>query len=378
MQQIAQKLIQIFYKALIKRFIFLFDPEKVHDRAVGLGEFFGNYAITRKITGAFFKYENEILGQNILNIKFKNPVGLAAGFDKNAELIKITGALGFGFNEVGSITGESCEGNSKPRLWRLVKSKGIIVWYGLKNDGAEKIYNRIKNISVQPNDQVPIGVSIARTNSKEIIGLEKEVSDCIKAFKIFQNFGDYFALNISCPNTCGGTEFHKPENLEPLLQKLSELKITKPIFIKMQPDLSKETIDKIIGLARAYSINGFIASNLTKKRSEMKINGNELEKIDPGKGGISGKPMEHLANNLIKYIYQKTRGEFVIIGCGGIFSAEDAYKKIRLGASLVQLITGMIFEGPQLIGQINYELAKLLKKDGFKNISEAVGIDTKI
>jgi dihydroorotate dehydrogenase len=166
--------------------------------------------------------------------------------------------------------------------------------------------------------------------------------------------------------------------LEPLLQKLSELKITKPIFIKMQPDLSSEIIDKIIELAQTYGIKGFIASNLTKKRGDLKINDQkELEDIDPGKGGISGKPMEHMANTLTKYLYQKTNGKMVIIGCGGIFSAEDAYKKIRLGASLVQLITGMIFEGPQLIGQINYGLVKILEKDGFKNISEAVGVDSK-
>lgn len=377
MQQLIQKLIQFFYKNVTKRIIFLMDPEKVHDRAVVLGKIFGNYSATRKFTAALLRYGNKSLEQNVLGINFKNPVGLAAGFDKNAEMTRIAGPLGFGFEEIGSVTGEPCLGNPKPRLWRLIKSKGIIVWYGLKNDGAEKIYTRLKNLKFD----IPLGISVARTNSKEVIGLEKEIPDYIKSLKIFSQTkapGDYFVINISCPNTCGGAEFHNPENLEKLLKEVSKLKIDKPIFIKIQPDLPKETIDKIIELAGIYGINGFIASNLTKHRKYLKdCDPEELRKVDPGHGGISGKPVEQLANGLIKYIYQKSKGKFVIIGVGGIFSAEDAYKKIRLGASLVQLITGMIFEGPQLIGQINYGLAKLLEKDGFKNISEAIGIDSK-
>ena len=374
MKTTIQKVFGVFYKNLFRRFIFLFDPEKVHDKALDLGKFFGENRGLKKITRFLYGFENPVLEQKILGINFKNPVGLAAGFDKNAELIEICPDLNFGFMEVGSFTGLPCEGNPKPRLWRLTKSKGIIVWYGLKNDGVEKIYSRIKTIK----SEIPIGINIARTNSKEVIGLYKEIPDYKKSFEIFSDFGDYFALNISCPNTCGGAEFHNPKNLEPLLKELSKLKILKPVFIKMPPDLDHETINEIISLARIHGVKGFIASNLTKKRENLKnYNNEELKKIDPGMGGISGKPVEELANNLIKYIYQKTKGEFVIIGCGGIFSAEDAYKKIRLGASLVQLITGMIFEGPQLISQINRGLVKLLKKDGFKNISEAVGIDVK-
>ncbi len=350
------------------------DPEKVHDRAVDLGKIFGNYSATRKFTAMLLEYSNKSLEQNILGIYFKNPVGLAAGFDKNAEMTRIAGPLGFGFEEIGSVTGEPCLGNPKPRLWRLIKSKGIIVWYGLKNDGAEKIYQRLKKAEFD----IPVGISVARTNSTDVIGLEKEIPDYIKSLKIFSagNLGDYFTINISCPNTCGGAEFHNPGNLEKLLKEVSKLKITKPIFIKMQPDLEKETIDKIIELAGLYGIDGFIASNLTKHREYLKnCDPEELKRVDPGHGGISGKPVEQLANDLIKYIYKKGGGKFIIIGVGGVFSAEDAYKKIRLGASLVQLITGMIFEGPQLIGQINYGLAKLLERDGFKNISEAIGAD---
>lgn len=374
MKEFILKINQIIYKSGIRRIIFLFDPEKVHDKALDLGKFFGKNRGLKKITRFLYGFENPVLEQKILGITFKNSVGLAAGFDKNAELIEICPDLNFGFTEVGSFTGLPCEGNPKPRLWRLTKSKGIIVWYGLKNDGVEKIYFRIKNIK----SEIPIGINIARTNSKEIIGLEKEISDYVKGFKKFSDFGDYFALNISCPNTCGGAEFHNHKNLTLLLKKLSKLKISKPVFIKMPPDLSEPKIDGIIDLARKYKIKGFIASNLTKNRKVIKnYCSDDLEKTDPGVGGISGKPVEELANNLIKYIYQKTKGEFVIIGCGGIFSAEDAYKKIRLGASLVQLITGMIFEGPQLISQINRGLVKLLKKDGFKNISEAVGVDVK-
>jgi dihydroorotate dehydrogenase len=184
-------------------------------------------------------------------------------------------------------------------------------------------------------------------------------------------------INISCPNAFGGQPFTDPQKLGQLLQEISKLPKTKPIFLKMPPDLSISNIDQIIELARQFKIDGFICTNLTKDRIELSIKEKIKENLPTDKGGISGKVIERLSDDLIKYIYSKTKGEFVIVGCGGIFSAGDAYRKIRLGASLLQLITGMIFEGPQLIGEINHGLVRLLKKDGFKNISEAVGADNK-
>lgn len=364
------KVSEFFYKKILRRILFLRDPEKTHDFILSRGAFLGRSPVGQKFVSFLLNYENPALEQNIFGIRFKNPVGLAAGFDKNAQLTQIIGDVGFGFTEIGSVTARPCAGNPKPRLWRLKKSKGIIVNYGLKNDGAKIIYDRLKNLKFN----LPIGVSIARTNSPEVVGLEKEIADYAESFKIFENLGDYFALNISCPNTCGGMSFAEPANFEKLLRELNKIEIKKPIFVKFPPDISLAAADKILDLCRNFSIiKGFIISNLTKNREIVKANREELEKIDKGVGGISGKAMEELSNNLISYVYKQTGGDYVIIGCGGIFSAEDAYKKIKLGANLVQLITGMIFEGPQLIGQINKGLVKLLKKDGFKNISEAVG-----
>lgn len=374
MKFIFLKIFQIIYKSGIRRIIFLFDPESAHNGAAALGEFFGKFPATRKFTGFFFGYENEMLEQEILGIKFKNPIGLAAGYDKNARMTQIVGDLGFGFEEVGSVSDKPSSGNPRPRLWRLVKSKGLIVWNGLANDGAGIIQRRLENLKFS----VPLGISMVKTNSPDVVSLEEAVPDVIKGFKTLSGIGSFFTLNISCPNTEGEGLFYNSRNLEILLKELQKLKITKPIFIKMPPDLQSGAVDGIIAVSRKYGIKGFVLSNIVKNREIMKnYNAKELEKIDPGKGSISGKPVEELSNNLIKYVYRKTQGEFIIMGCGGVFSAEDAYKKIRLGASLIQLITGMIFEGPQLMSQINYGLVKFLKRDGFKNISEAIGIDVK-
>ena len=365
--------IGLFYRGVLKKIFFKIDEEKMHDRMTRFGKILGSNIFTRKLTSLCLNFSDPMITQNIRGITFKNPVGLAAGFDKNAELTKIVPSVGFGFMEVGSITGEPCEGNLKPRLWRLPKSRSIIVYYGLKNDGAEAVSKRLTNKKFR----IPVGISIAKTNSPETIDPEKGIADYVKAARAFLNIGDYLTINISCPNAYGGQPFNDPRLLEKLLAEIVKLNITKPIFLKMPPDLALETIDKIVALADRYNISGFICANLTKNRNNPKIMNDEISRVPKDKGGISGKPTEDMANKLISYIYKKTGEKYVIIGCGGIFSAEDAYKKIRLGASLLQMITGIIFEGPQVISQINLGLCELLKKDGFKNISEAVGADLK-
>ena len=336
-----------------------------------VGKMLGGFALTRKLTSGLFNYQNPMLEQTVLGIKFKNPVGLAAGFDKDAQLTKILPEVGFGFEEIGSVTGERCEGNPKPRLWRLPKSKSLIVYYGLKNDGAEAISKRLQGAKFV----FPIGISVAKTNCKETVETEAGIADYLKAYKAFQNIGDYYTINISCPNAFGGQPFTDPQKLERLLQEISKLPKTKPIFLKMPPDISHNQIDAIISLAEKYKIDGFICTNLTKERDLPSFKEKIKDELPTDKGGLSGKVVEGLADEMIKYIYKKTGGQFVIIGLGGIFNAEDAYRKIRAGVSLVQLITGMIFEGPQLIGEINRGLVELLQKDGFKNISEAIGVD---
>ncbi|MFA5792510.1 MAG: quinone-dependent dihydroorotate dehydrogenase [Candidatus Gracilibacteria bacterium] len=354
--KIRNTVIHFLYVHILKHIFFAMDPEFIHDLFTFVGQILGSNPFTRVLNRLMFSYQNKMLEQTILGIHFKNPIGLAAGFDKNALLTKIMPEVGFGFEEIGSITGEPCEGNPKPRLWRHKEFKSLRVYYGLKNDGAEKIAHRLNHKKFK----IPIGVSVAKTNCSLTVDTEKGIMDYAKAFKAFAKIGAYFTVNLSCPNAFGGQPFTDATRLDSLLRKLDRITTRKPVFLKLSPDLSEQEINIIIGVAKKHKVHGFICTNLTKKHMY-------------GNGGLSGKAVEEMATKQIAYIHSKTKGKFVIIGCGGIFTAQDAYKKIRAGASLLQLITGMIYEGPQSISSINLGLVELLKNDGFKSISEAVG-----
>lgn len=363
------KITRFIYTNLLKPVFFSIDPETVHDCITITGRILGRSNISRKVTSMLFSYSHKSLEQKILGIKFANPVGLAAGFDKDAYLTKILPFVGFGFTEIGTITGEYCKGNPKPRLWRLKESKGLVVYYGLKNDGCEKIAARLKGEKFT----IPVITSIGKTNSQNTADTDTGIRDYVKAYKEFTRIGHIFDINISCPNAFGGTPFSDPQKLHKLLAQIDKIPTKKPVFLKMPPDLTDSQLEGILKAVKKHKIAGFICSNLTKDRKNraLKI----LDKEIPEHGGISGKVVKDLSDDLIRRIYRKTKGKYVIIGCGGIFTAEDAYKKIKLGASLVQLITGMVFEGPQVIGEINRGLVRLLQKDGYKNISEAIGIE---
>lgn len=356
-----------FYK-IIRPFLFLFNPEKIHNVAVFLGRVCGSNFLTRLKLKILFYYKNEKLQQDILGIRFNNPVGLAAGFDKECVLMKILPSLGFGFEEVGSITALPYEGNPKPRLKRLLKDNAIIVNYGLKNRGARFLKKRLFNKKFK----IPIGVSIAKTN-KPFKSDKEKILDWVKGVKIMKDTGDFLVINLSCPNICDPKTPQEPSFVRKLISELERIKIEKPLFLKLSADISLYYTDEIIEIAKKYDfVKGFILTNLAKNRNILKLKTSK-EIYSKYSGGISGKPIQNLSDELIKYIYKKTKGRYVIIGCGGIFTAEDAYRKIKNGASLVQLVTGMIYEGPGVVKNINKGLVKLLEKDGYRNISEAVG-----
>ncbi len=359
------------YKRVLKPIFFRADPETVHDNMTRVGKALGGFTLGQKVTRGIFGYTHSVLAQEVFGISFKNPIGLSAGFDKNAELTDILPSVGFGFAELGSITGEKCEGNPKPRLWRLPQSQSLVVYYGLKNDGCEAISLRLSKKLLKKKFVIPMGMSVAMTNCQANLDIEKAVQDYAKAFRTMEPVADYITVNISCPNTLGGQPFVIPENLEKLFAILDTIPTTKPIFIKLSPDLSETDIDAILNVVRSHRVHGIICTNLTKKRDNPKI----LDTHIPQKGGLSGKVVQELADNLLKYIYKKEGKRFVLVGCGGVTNAEDAYKKIRLGATLVQMVTGMIFEGPQVISEINRRLVELLERDGFTNVSQAIGID---
>ena len=349
------------YRSCIKKICFTQDAEQVHNFFVKTGARMGKSPLLKRLTSAAFSFHHPALEQTLCKVHFANPVGLSAGFDKNAELLHILPKFGFGFAEVGSITALPCKGNSGKRLARLPKQKSIWVNLGLNNQGAKAIAQRLKKYSFD----ISFGISIAKTNCKETCNTEVGINDYLASLRCFSknNIGDYYTLNISCPNAYGGQPFHEPNLYEQLLKKVSKMKIKKPIFVKLSPDIKKSRINKIIVISKKYGVSGFICTNLTKKHEGKS-------------GGISGKAVEKGANALLKYVAEKTKGKYILIGAGGIFSAEDAYKKIKLGAHLVQLITCMIYQGPQLISEINQGLVRLLQKEGYSSISQAVGKET--
>ena len=357
------------YANILKPVLFKLDAERVHDSITFLGKHLGKIMITKSVIRKLFHYKNGVLQQNILGITFPNPVGLSEGFDKDANLVNILDDVGFGFMQVGSVTLKAYAGNAKPRLYRLPKSNGIVVNYGLKNIGVDNIIDKLKDFN---NSNFPISVSVAKTNSKETVNTKDGINDYYECLKKLNKagVGDFYTVNISCPNVFGGEPFTTPDRLNMLLTKLMSIKVKKPLFIKMPINLKWSEFNKLLIIIIKHKVQGVIIGNLTKVKDMNLIKDEIPNNI---KGGISGKPTEKLSNELIGKTYRNYSDKLKIIGVGGIFSAEDAYQKIKLGASLVQLITGMIFNGPQLIGDINCGLARLLKKDGYKNISEAIG-----
>lgn len=355
------------YRRVAKPFFFRVEPETMHDRMTHVGQSLGRHAWTRSLTRAAFTYQHPMLEQTIHGVAFPNPVGLSAGFDKDALLVDILPSVGFGFAEVGSVTGEPCAGNPGPRLWRLPKSQSLVVYYGLKNDGAEAVCARLRGKTFP----IPIGVSVAKTNNRATCDVPTGIADYAKAFTCATDVASYITVNISCPNTFGGEPFTDPARLDALLTRLDQIPTDKPIFIKLSPDLTFSTVDQLLDVAGRHRIHGVICTNLTKVRANERIK----DATVPEQGGLSGKVVEPLANKLIAHVYKRAGERLTIIGCGGVFTAEDAYKKIRLGASLVQLITGMIYRGPQTISEINQGLVRLLRRDGLASISEAVGLE---
>lgn len=361
----------LFYKYVLSKIIFLFNSEVAHNVMVNMGELFGKIFFVKQLIALLFSTKSNVLSQNIKGISFENPIGLAAGFDYQGKFTQILPSIGFGFGTVGTITNMPYVGNPKPRLARLFKSKSLMVYKGFKNYGIEVISKKLKKMKFD----IPIGLSIGKTNFRKDTMTQKDaIKDIMSAFKVAEKYelkNSYYELNISCPALFGKVTFYTPKNLQELLENVDKLNIQKPIFIKMPISKSDEQISDMINVIIKFKISGVILGNTQTNRNDKGFVKEELKKFPVG--GFSGKPTFVRSNELIKLVFQKYGKKLIIIGCGGVFSGRDAYEKIKLGASLVQLITGLIFEGPQLAGQINSDLITLIKKDGFKNISQAIG-----
>ncbi len=345
--------------SIIKRILFLFDPEKVHYFI------FDFLRIYLKIPGVKYfwkrmhKVESPLLETVVAGIKFPNPVGLAAGLDKNALLINELASSGFGFIEIGTVTPVGQPGNDKKRLFRLIPDEAIINRMGFNNDGADVVVERLKKIK----PECIIGGNIGKN---KVTPNEEATSDYIKCFNVLEPYVDYFVVNVSSPNTPNLRELQEKGPLTELLSTLQDEKkkrnSSKPIFLKIAPDLTDSQLDDIIEIVSETKIAGVIATNTTISREGLTTPKEKLEEI--GMGGVSGKPLTKRSTEVIRYLHQKSNGSFPIVGVGGIHSAEDAIEKLNAGASLVQIYTGFIYEGPKLVKRINKAILENRKKNG--------------
>ncbi len=358
------------YKS-IRPYLFSFEPETVHDGLRALAEIISAFSVDYFIE-RFYHFEHPLLQTTVAGMQFKSPVGLAAGFDKNAEMLPLMKSLGFGFLEIGSVTAKATKGNPKPRIFRLPDDEAVINRIGLSNIGVEKITKRLG----KKKSTLPIGVNIAKTNDSSIIG-KNAIEDYFFSYEKAIGVCDYIVLNISCPNTGDGKTFENPDSLDELLSAIQcrsmGRNISKPLFLKISADLPFDKINGLIEVAQKYNVTGYVVSNTTLDRKGLQTDQQTLVNI--GNGGLSGAPLRKKSTDLIRYIY-KNFGQPIIIGVGGISSAEDAYEKIKAGASLVQIYTSLIYQGPSVVRTMNMGLVSLLEQAGYKSVQEAVGSET--
>jgi len=341
------------YKLFIRRFLFLFDPEKIHYFTFSLIRFLCKVPFFSAIFRAMYLIEDKRLERNLFGITFKNPVGLAAGFDKNAVLYNELANFGFGFIEIGTVTPIGQEGNPKKRLFRLKDDQGIINRMGFNNDGLETAIEQLK----KNKGKLVIGGNIGKNTQTSPQNYTNDYEEC---FKGLHPYVDYFVLNVSCPNVGSHEKLNDKEYLLELILAIQNLNLLeptqKPILLKIAPDLNNNQLDEIIEIVAETKIDGIIASNTSTSRSGLKASKKQLLEI--GNGGLSGLPIKEKSTRVIKYLKDTSNKAFPIIGVGGIHSAEDALEKIEAGADLVQIYTGFIYEGPGLIKQINKALLK--------------------
>ena len=339
------------YKLFIRPFLFLFDPEKIHYVTFSLIRFLCKVPLMAFVFRWIYKIEDKRLERTLFGITFKNPVGLAAGFDKNAVLFNELANFGFGFIEIGTVTPKGQEGNPKKRLFRLKDDQGIINRMGFNNDGLEIAIQQLK----KNKGKLIIGGNIGKNTQTTSALYTRDYELC---FKGLHPYVDYFVLNVSCPNVGSDAKLNDKSYLIELILAIQKLNnqeiIQKPILLKIAPDLNNNQLDEIIELVAETKIDGVIASNTSTTRNNLKASDRLLKEI--GNGGLSGQPIKELSTRVIKYLAQNSNKAFPIIGVGGIHSAQDALDKIEAGADLVQIYTGFIYEGPGLIKQINKAL----------------------
>jgi len=335
------------YKLLLRPILFAIDAETVHHLVANLLKNFSKFPGGKSILGFQYRYEAPTLERKILGLRFKNPVGLAAGFDKDAKLIDELALLGFGFIEIGTVTPKGQAGNEKPRLFRLPQDQALINRMGFNNEGVHAAVERLK----MRKSGVIVGGNIGKN---KLTANEKALDDYRYCLDALDPYVDYFVVNVSSPNTPGLRELQEKEPLQKLLTSVKQLALSKPrpkpVLLKIAPDLSSGQLDDIVDILRATNVDGIIATNTTISRAGLNTITEDLERI--GAGGLSGKPLQGRSTEVIRYLRQRLGEGFPIIGVGGIMSPQDALEKIKAGADLIQIYTGFIYEGPAFVKHI--------------------------
>ena len=328
---------------ILRNFLFLFDAELIHEFSVKFIKVFFNIPLSKTIIRKLFVVNHYSLEKKLFGLTFKNPVGLAAGFDKNAESYREFSNFGFGFIEIGTVTPLSQPGNPKKRIFRLVEDKSLINRLGFNNKGVEAVAENLKR-----KRDIIIGANIGKNFFTENVDAH---DDYLKCLTDLHDLVDYFAVNISSPNTKGLREFHDKKLLRPLLEKLvnknNDMKNSKPLLLKISPDTNNQQLDIIIQLVLELKLDGVIATNTSVSRDGL------LSRHKEETGGLSGMKLRDRSNSVISYLRKKLGADFPIIGVGGVMNAKDAFEKIKCGADLIQLYTGFIYEGPSIIKKIN-------------------------
>jgi dihydroorotate dehydrogenase len=373
-------MLSLLWKSLARPLLFQLPPESAHYFSMN------SFALGLSLPGSKWLLERLLLessprlSQNLFGLNFANPIGLAAGFDKNGRWIRPLGALGFGSIEIGSVTGQEQPGNPTPRLFRLATDQALINRMGFNNDGAEKVRQRLAKT---PLDQFRanhvLGINLGKT---KIVPLEEAANDYLTSFRLLFPYGDYFVVNVSSPNTPGLRTLQDRAPLAQILQTLiaanQELaeqsqSRPRPLLLKIAPDLTDSQLEEIVDLTRELKFAGLIATNTTLSRSGLQTSAERVEQI--GAGGLSGAPLRSRSLEVVRFLFERLRGQIPIIGVGGVFSGQDAWNMISAGAALVQTYTGFIYSGPTLARDINRHLLGQLDQNRMKNISEAIGRD---
>jgi dihydroorotate dehydrogenase len=362
------------YTTLLRPLLFRLDAEQAHHLTVEACHWLGAVPGAAALSRAVFEAPETSLRTEVAGLSFANPLGLAAGWDKSGRALRMTECLGFGFSEIGSVSARPSMGNPKPRLFRLPTDRAIIVNYGLPNDGAEVVAQRL----AAHRPQHPLGVNIVKTNDgpdAPPASDDEILADYERSVSLLHPHAGYLSLNLSCPNAKGGKDFFaQPGTITRLLERLAPMNITCPVFLKIAPRDHPAEHERVLMECDAFAfIKGF-CFNLAPGKPETLEFTTARETFAHQPGAVAGKPVEALINRCIAELYTRMdRQRYSIIGTGGVFTAEDAYRKIRLGASLVQLYTALIYEGPAVVKTITLGLARLLERDGFSNAAAAVG-----